>query len=178
MTNDELADIIGDLTARVAALERALPRSQRSGVGDLDIIKSMIGDLDVTDDSAASGTVSYVGAGTSPGGTVAWQMERPWSELVSADPTSIARLLGALGNGQRLRVVQLLVDGPMSTANLTSRLDEPSSGQLFHHLKELLAAGLIYQPQRGTYAILHQHIVPLLTVISCSLDMTSTSPPE
>ena len=30
------------------------------------------------------GTVLYVGAGNTAGGTVAWQMDRRWSELVGA----------------------------------------------------------------------------------------------
>ena len=132
----------------------------------------------IEDGAVGDGTVLYVGAGNTAGGPVAWQMDRPWRDLAGVDPTSIARLLGALGNAQRLRVVQLLVDGPMSTATLTASLEEPSSGQLFHHLKELLAAGLIYQPQRGTYALRQQHIVPILTVISCGLDLASNAPPD
>ena len=124
------------------------------------------------------GTVLYVGAGNAAGGTVAWQMDRHWSELLGLEPTSIARVFGALGNPQRVRVAQSLLAGPMSTADLTARLDEPSSGQLFHHLKELLGAGIIYQPQRGTYAIRQHHVVPLLTVVSCALDLATSTSPE
>jgi DNA-binding transcriptional ArsR family regulator len=175
----ELADVVSDLVARVAALEEASPPAPKSVSGDLAIVQSIIDDLDDIEDGAlGDGTILYVGAGNVAGGTVAWQMDRPWRELTGVDPTSIARLLGALGNAQRLHVVQLLVDGPKSTAELTTRLDDPSSGQLFHHLKELLAAGVIYQPERGTYALHKQHIVPLLTVISCGIDLTSNASSE
>ena len=124
-------------------------RGAAAGAGstsDLAIVGSMIHDA-IEDGAVGDGTILYVGAGNTAGGPVAWQMDRPWRDLAGVDPTSIARLLGALGNAQRLRVVQLLVDGPMSTATLTASLEEPSSGQLFHHLKELLAVGLIYQPR-------------------------------
>ncbi len=59
----------------------------------------------------------------------------------------------------------------MTTAELASRLDQPSTGQLSHHLKELLAAGVIHQPVRGTYAVRMEHVVPLLTLLSAAIDV-------
>jgi DNA-binding transcriptional ArsR family regulator len=53
-------------------------------------------------------------------------MDRPWSDLTTVDSTSIARSLAALGNPQRVQIVQLLVRGLATTAELTARLDEPT----------------------------------------------------
>ena len=58
-------------------------------------------------------------------------------------------------------------------ATLGDRLDQPSSGQLFHHLKELLAAGVIHQPERGTYAIRREDVIPLLAALSCAIDLAA-----
>ncbi|MEW6059695.1 MAG: helix-turn-helix domain-containing protein [Actinomycetota bacterium] len=88
------------------------------------------------------------------------------------EPKAVARVLTALANGTRLRIVGELMHGPVSTGELAERLDQPSSGQLFHHLKELLAAGVIHQPVRGTYALRRQHAVPLLAVLSAASDLT------
>ena len=68
--------------------------------------------------------------------------------------------------------------GPATTAELTAALEGRSSGQLFHHLKELLAADVIYQPARGTYAIRDPHVIPILTLLSCALDVCGTTDTE
>jgi DNA-binding transcriptional ArsR family regulator len=89
-------------------------------------------------------------------------MDRTWSERLHADPAPLSSSLAALGNPLRIQIVQMLLRRPASTVELTDALDAPSSGQLFHHLEELLAAGLIHQPQRGLYGTRPQHGVPLL----------------
>ena len=75
-----------------------------------------------------------------------------------------------------MRIVVELFDGALSTAALAERLDQPSSGQLFHHLKELLAAGLVRQPERGTYALRAEHVVPLLGLLSAATDLGGRRP--
>ena len=174
MKPHELADAVADLAVRVAALEAGRTTAAPIANKDLSIVRSLVSELAAFDEGAVeSGTVLYAGAGTAAAGVVAWQMDRSWTELTELEPGPIARLLAALGNAQRVQLVQALIHAPATTAELSGRLDEPSTGQLFHHLKELLAAGVVYQPHRGTYAIRQQHIVPLLTVISCGLDLAT-----
>ncbi len=120
------------------------------------------------DDDAA--TVVYSGAGPWEDGAVAWRLGRDWDEVL-AGATGTAAVFAALGNGTRLRIVAELLRGPVATGDLAARLDWASSGQLFHHLRELLAAGVVYQPVRGTYAIRRQHVVPLLAVLSAAIDI-------
>jgi DNA-binding transcriptional ArsR family regulator len=83
-------------------------------------------------------------------------------------------VFGALGNPVRLRIVSILLAGPATTAELAERLDQPSTGQLFHHLKELLTTGLVHQPVRGTYAIRRQDIISLLALLAASLDLAAS----
>jgi DNA-binding transcriptional ArsR family regulator len=174
MDLEELAAIVQDLAGRVALLESADDpgRRQAIGLGDLAVVESIITQLSVGgDESASGGAVLYAGAGPGPDGLTAWQVVRPWSDLTGADPATLAGPLAGLASPHRIQILQLLLHGPVTTAELTEQLAGPSSGQLFHHLKELLAAGLVYQPSRGSYAVRHQHVVPLLGLLSCAIDL-------
>jgi DNA-binding transcriptional ArsR family regulator len=174
MTLGELAAGIRDLQTRVAALEAAADQGRsRVGTGELAAVDSILAQLGPTEVSpGAQGTVVYAGAGPGPDGLNAWQVARPWSDLAEVDPGLVAAPLAGLASPHRIQILQVLLRGPATTAEITDRLEGPSSGQLFHHLKELLAAGLLYQPNRGTYAVRHQHVVPLLTVLSCAIDLS------
>jgi DNA-binding transcriptional ArsR family regulator len=174
----ELTEIVQDIADRVRALEAGPPRSGAgparaalAEIADLGLVQSMIAELTSRQDTTQAGTVVYAGVGHGADGLIAWQMSREWDVLVGADPAALASTLAALGSPQRVQIMQLLVRGALTTAEMTERLDGPSSGQLFHHLKELLAAGLIHQPARGTYAVRHQHVVAILVVLSAAIDL-------
>lgn len=175
-TPPDLRTLVEALTDRVARLEDSRSRAAHR---DTAIVEGLLRDLD-GDGSGTTGpaTVVYAGAGTWGDGTAAWQAAREWDEVVEAADEPVARILSALANGTRLRIVGELLRGRRTTAELTEQLDQPSSGQLFHHLKELIAAGVVHQPVRGTYAIRVQHVVPILAVLSAALDLTSTAPGE
>jgi DNA-binding transcriptional ArsR family regulator len=121
--------------------------------------------------AAGSGpdTVRYGGAGQWGEDTLAWQRQHEWDEVRARVDDATARVFGALGNAVRLRIVAALLAGPATTAELTESLDQPSAGQLFHHLKELLVAGVIHQPVRATYAFIRQFVIPLLTLLEAGV---------
>jgi DNA-binding transcriptional ArsR family regulator len=119
------------------------------------------------------GRVVYSGKGPWKGRSVVWQMERPWNEVTGHDPAAVAGVLSALGNPVRVRILTTLVQGPASTSELGERVAEGTSGQLFHHLKELLACGVVHQPQQGNYALRTQHVLPLLAVLSAAMDLAA-----
>jgi DNA-binding HxlR family transcriptional regulator len=172
---DELAAVVADLGERVTALEAgAQPTRRRSPRADLALVQSIVDELPEGDDGrAGDGVIVYAGAGPGPDGLTAYQTDHRWSELLAADPNPMAVCLAAFGNGQRILILQLLLRGRASTAELTAALGTASSGQLFHHLKELLAAGLIYQPSRGSYAVRPQRVIALLTILACAADLAS-----
>lgn len=172
----ELAEIVEDLAERVARLEAPRPRSAH---GDAALVQELLRRL-AGDGSGEPGTatVIYAGAGPWGDGNVAWQIGRTWDDVVTSPGDPVVRVLAALANGTRLRIVAELLRGPISTGELADRLDQPSPGQLFHHLKELLAAGIIHQPDRGTYAIRRHHAVPILAVLSAATDLTAPPEPE
>jgi ArsR family transcriptional regulator, virulence genes transcriptional regulator len=65
----------------------------------------------------------------------------PAAMQASADQAS--RLLKALGNPQRLRVLCLLVDGEMSVSQINERLPDLSQSALSQHLAKLREEGLV-----------------------------------
>ncbi len=180
MNDDEaLALAVADLTRRVEQLERSRPAPRASAVTDGPLVQQMLDELwSSSDDHGGGGTVVYAGAGPWADGTVAWQIGRGWPEIRQGAPDAVATLFGALSSSSRIRILCELVAGPVTTSDLGERLDQPSSGQMFHHLKELLAAGLIYQPERGTYAIRREDVVPLLAALSCAIDLASPKTEE
>lgn len=165
MDVETLAATVARLAERLDRLEGARPAT----VGDPALVKRLLADLDQP--GGSTGTVVYAGAGPWGDGSVAWQIGREWGDVVGAAGDGLARVLAALANGTRLRIVAELLRGPSATGDLAERLDQPSPGQLYHHLKELIAAGVVQQPERGTYAIRKQHVVPLLGVLSAAADL-------
>lgn len=88
------------------------------------------------------------------------------------------RVLAALGSPIRLRIVATLLERDATTGELADRLDDPSTGQLFHYLNELLAAGVIHQQVRGAYAVLCQNVIPLLAVLAAAGDVATSGQVE
>jgi hypothetical protein len=122
--------------------------------------------------------VTYSGTGPWCGGEVRWQIIRGWGNVLAETDGRSAALFSSLSSPSRLRIVGTLMSGQMTTSELARRLDQPSTGQLFHHLKELLAAGVIHQPVRGTYAIRAEHAVPLMAMMCAALDLGRPAPGE
>lgn len=158
MTENDLARQVADLAKRVARLEgRASPAAPLK---------------------ADDPHVTYSGTGPWRGGAVVWQIIRGWTDVLADTGERSAALFAALANPSRLRIVVELIGGEVTTAELARRLDQPSTGQMFHHLKELLAAGVIYQPVRGTYAIRREHAVPVLAMLCAALDIRESTTTE
>ena len=169
MSLEELAGELSSLAARVARLEGA-PAAAARPSSEVALVRQLLSGLEADSEQA---TVVYAGAGPWDEGGVAWQMGRSWSDVLALAGEA-GGALAALGNPTRIAIVAELLTGPVTTGELTRRLDQPSSGQLFHHLKELLAAGVIHQPVRGTYAVRRQHVLPLLAVLSAAIDLAGT----
>ena len=84
------------------------------------------------------------------------------AEVLEAEPEAVAAIFAALGSAFRVRVLRALIEGPQTAQDLHAKLEGAASGQLYHHLKELLAAGLVSQRGRGVYAIREEAVMPVL----------------
>jgi hypothetical protein len=129
---------------------------------------------DMTGDEAV---FSYSGQGPfGPDGRVLATHKRArLSDVMNADADSVARVFTALGSPARITLLRALLNGPRSSQELRRELDDPSAGQLYHHLRELLAAGLVVQPARSVYAIPRGNQVDLCIQIAVAANLTSYS---
>jgi DNA-binding transcriptional ArsR family regulator len=179
-TTDALHGAIEELRERVAALEGAPPpRSSRPERPELGLVEAL---RDATEPGAPgtpSGTLTYAGFAELDGEALAWQMLHAVPDLLTLDEAVLAKQLAALASPVRIRILRELAPGPLQVSELQARLDEPSVGQLYHHLRELLAAGLVTQPRRSVYELPPRSVIPLLTLLACAKDLGACAlPPD
>lgn len=98
-------------------------------------------------------------------GQVAWQYGLSADNLLGLDWAEFASTIDALSHPARLTIVQLVLNGVRSTAALLEQEALGTTGQLHHHLRQLVAAGWLNQVKRGVYAVPAHRVVPLLIVI-------------
>ncbi|MFG1945452.1 ArsR/SmtB family transcription factor [Nonomuraea sp. NPDC048826] len=122
-------------------------------------------------DGEETGKLVYGGHATFGDRRVTWEMARPPGWLVEQPPGPLAAVLAAAGHPARLRILQLLAQGPRAVADLQSELSSASQGQLYHHLKTLGSAGLVEQPERGVYRVTPPAIFPVLAMLAAATDV-------
>jgi DNA-binding transcriptional ArsR family regulator len=88
--------------------------------------------------------------------------------LLDEDCSDLAPRLVALGNPVRLSLLQALLQGVTAVADLAARPGMGSSGQLYHHLRELEAAGWLHSPVRGSYALRPERVIPLMAILTAA----------
>lgn len=100
-----------------------------------------------------------------PGGTVRWQYALPASAVFDQDWSESAPILLALGHAVRLQILHAVLHGTTTVSALVETLETGTSGQVYHHLKELASTGWLVSSKRGVYGIPPSRIVPLLAIL-------------
>jgi DNA-binding transcriptional ArsR family regulator len=93
--------------------------------------------------------------------TVAGKPSRNWSiswdkevqDLFDIPCHRVAQVLGVLGNEVRLAILRELVGGPKTVVQLTQTLGMQTTGQAYHHLKELQRAGYVAEKHGDKYRL-------------------------
>ena len=101
-----------------------------------------------------------------PGARYVWQQEASTDSLLASDWAEHAATLDALAHPVRLQLLQLVLSGTERTAELGAAEGLGTSGQLHHHLRQLVAAGWLRSAGRGRYEIPAARVVPLLVVLA------------
>lgn len=81
------------------------------------------------------------------------RVQEQMQPFFEADAEHLAHVVAALGSPHRITIVRALCTGPRTALQLQEELGMGSVGQLYHHLKELLATGLVTQDRRSVYTI-------------------------
>ncbi|PYG00119.1 Helix-turn-helix domain-containing protein [Georgenia satyanarayanai] len=156
------ADRIAALEERVAALESRLA-TEPDDVAPDSPLWALEG-LQAREEDP--GAVLLVGHVELPDGRRAqWQLGAVTDDLLGADWTEGADVLVALGHPVRLRLLQRVLGGAMTVAELVDTDGVGTSGQVYHHLRQLTAAGWLRALGGGRYEVPVARVVPLLAVV-------------
>jgi DNA-binding transcriptional ArsR family regulator len=115
-------------------------------------------------------SVLYTGVvETFAGDPVQWQVGYPSATLQEEDWTARAPALTALGHPSRLRILQLVARGEArSAADLAHTDGLGSTGQIYHHLRQLVSAGWLRSTTKGQHEVPPERLVPLLVILAAS----------
>ncbi|WP_101258816.1 ArsR/SmtB family transcription factor [Streptomyces barkulensis] len=168
---DALAGQVAGLTQRVSELEERLgsgtegPEDEEEP-GDACLVLPQLREF-LRD--AAHGGVLFAGSVTGPGGErVEWERSAVTDSLLGSDWPELADTLGALGQPVRLRLLQALLEGRTAVAELMELDGLGTTGQVYHHLRQLVSAGWLETAGRGRYRVPPTRLVPLLVVITAA----------
>ncbi|MER5869985.1 winged helix-turn-helix domain-containing protein [Streptomyces sp. NPDC002044] len=179
-----------ELEERVAELERRLtevesgrraaarPEPAEGDFWALEGWKEQLGAL-----GADEGGVLFTGAVTLPTGErYEWQQAAVTGSLLGgaahdaseeeahggAGGAGTAESLAALGSPVRLRLLREILAGRRTAAELTALDGVGTSGQVYHHLRQLTAAGWVHPVGRGRHEVPGARVVPLLVLLSAA----------
>lgn len=173
---DRLTRRVADLERRVAELEGArsapeesesvAPEAAMAGVLDSERFWALIG---LQERIGAGSAVLFAGSVRLPGEkSNVWQQGADAAELLHAEWDQAAAALGALGHPIRLRLIQTVLNGATTTAEIGATEGFGTTGQLYHHIRQLVAAGWLAPTGRGRYEVPAGRVVPLLVAIAAA----------
>ena len=171
---------IGDLERRVAALESiAVSRSIEAGPAPasnpapdlrrLEALRLREGPRYAREDMC--GAVTYAASVRLGDRELMWTSEHGLPEIWDMEPSEMARLFAALGHSSRLTLVRALLTAPQTSRQLQDVIGSGSAGQLYHHLKDLISAGIVEQSGRSCYQVATDRVVPILVILAACGDI-------
>jgi hypothetical protein len=165
--DSDLATRLERLEGRVARLE-GKPASVRVSTSELgaDTFWALEG---LKERAADPGAVLFTGTVTLPTGEHwEWQQAHAVEELLADDWSQMAVALTALAHPVRLLLLSEVLHGARTTAELSAHEQLGTTGQLYHHLRQLVSAGWLRTTARGQYAVPGERVVPLLVALSAA----------
>jgi hypothetical protein len=115
---------------------------------------------------APAGAVVFAGDVPLPtGDRFEWQWGRTAADLLGSDWSELVAVLAALAHPVRLRLLHRVLTGTRTVAELSDDEELGTTGQLYHHLRQLVAAGWLRSSGRGRYVVPGERVVPLLVIL-------------
>lgn len=161
----DLAERVAELEQRVAALEGEAAPPGEPTQGQLWALHRLQEEFAAAD--TPDGGVLFTGSVRLPTREeYAWQVQYSTEEMLSEDWTVSAEVLSALGSPVRLRLLQEILNGRRTAAELSGLDGVGTSGQIYHHLRQLAAVGWLQTAGRGRFEVPAQRVVPLLIALA------------
>ncbi|MFH8365935.1 helix-turn-helix domain-containing protein [Streptomyces sp. NPDC018031] len=118
---------------------------------------------------AEDGGVLFTGAVRLPTGEAyEWQYGLPVRALLDDAWSDAADAFAALGNPVRMRLLREILGGRRTAAELADQDGLGTTGQIYHHLRQLTAAGWLHTAGRGRYEVPAGRVVPLLVALAAA----------
>ncbi|WP_213455186.1 ArsR/SmtB family transcription factor [Rhizomonospora bruguierae] len=166
----DLAERLADVERRLAVLERAdsaarsAPEPTDSDFWALEGLKAKLAEGEV-----AAGGVLFTGAVRLPTNErYEWQYGQVAETLLDEDWSDAAESLAALGQPVRMRLLREILRGCRTVADLAAVEGVGTTGQIYHHLRQLTAAGWLRTGGRGRYEVPPGRVIPLLVVLAAA----------
>ncbi|MFE7132263.1 ArsR family transcriptional regulator [Streptomyces sp. NPDC057638] len=162
----ELEERVAELERRLDALETR-ERAPGAVAGDfwaLEGFKERLRELGADD-----GGVLFTGTVRLPTQErYDWQIGALTSDLFEGEWGGAADALAALGSPVRLRLLREILGGRRTAAELTELDGLGTTGQTYHHLRQLSATGWLHTTGRGRYEVPPGRVVPLLVILTAA----------
>ena len=164
------ADRLAELERRVAALEAAQARPEAAHRPGSELPSGTFWVLEGLRERTPAddgGAVLFAGVVRTPdGATWEWQEAHAGDELLGRSWEDAGAALEALASPVRMMLLREVIHGRNTAAELAELAEFGTSGQVYHHLRRLTAAGWLRTAARGRYAVPPERIVPLLATIA------------
>jgi DNA-binding transcriptional ArsR family regulator len=170
-------DRLAQLEQKMDALLRRL-ETMGPGPGPARPREAPVEGRDPEEEKGVRGTLTLTGILHTGERRVMLKQEEDLSAVAEVEPASVARVFAALGSPFRILLLRALLQGPRTSQELQAELDVGPAGQLYHHLKELLAAGLVIQQKRSVYAIRDQKALMVCIAVVVAKRLASDTPQE
>ena len=151
------------LEARIVALEARGPAGHASR--DEDGSDPFFALNSLKRNTSGTGGVVFAGVVGSGPRAVEWQQGLPTERLAEEDWSRRAGALDALGHPVRLQLLQAVWQGTDTVAALAGLSGFGTTGQIYHHVNQLAAAGWLVTVRRGHYAVPPERLIPLLVIL-------------
>ncbi len=133
---------------------------------------------DTCGESGDTGRITYLGVFSSGNRQSNWIRNG-----VSADQLlelianhTAEKVLACIGSSDRLNILLAILKKPMTVAQLVEECGYSSTGQVYHHLKPLLAADLIAEDKqegKGVYVVQFHRVQGILMLLAGISDMVN-----
>jgi len=129
-------------------------------------------------EEARTGSVAYSGTFASGGQQSSWTQDGiSTDELLRLIENHMAeKVLRCIGSNDRLNLLLALLKEPMTVAALVEHCGYNSTGQVYHHLKPLIAADLVRENRsaaKGSYVVPPHRVQGIIMLLAGIHDMVS-----
>ena len=163
-------------TGPIYKMSREAQAREMPGMHDNPNIMAVLDRLeDQCNEDGASGRLAYVGVYASGGRQSTWIRHDVNADTLLGliEEGTAVKVLACIGSSDRLNLLLAILRAPRAVAQLVGECGFTSTGQVYHHLKPLIAADLVAEDEhiRGTYVIVPHRVQGILMLLAGISDM-------